>query len=521
MNKASSPDGYRWVVLGVVMLGTFTAILTSSVVNVALPRIMITFGINRDQVEWVSTSFMLASAVAMPLVGWMVGRYGHKTFYLGSLALFIVGTAACSLAWNYNSLIGARVVQAVGGGAMQPAGMAMVATLFAPEERGRAMGVWAMGVMVGPAIGPTLGGYLTEWFSWRAVFSINLPFALTTLIVGIIVMRSDSSIPRVRRPFDWWGFLFLSMALIGGLLAFSDGQERGWTSRYIVVCSACAIVGMTMFLAVEAAGRNPLLDLRLFKYRNYSLSMALSIFRSIGLFGGMFFLPLFLQNLSGFSPVKTGLWMMPTAIMVGVTMPISGRMADKYNPRWLAASGAVAASLSLMAYAMLDPLSGRMVILGPQFIRGVGLAFMMAPLMAVAINAVPLEMVATASSFLNIAQRLGGSFGIAFLNMAVTHFITGHTARLAEQIGPQSPMYNHLMQHASRAIARYPSALSSNSAQGSELTLPLQLIFTRAQVLGFQDGFLLSGFILLLGVPLCLMLKAGWYQEPPAGQMSR
>lgn len=143
MNDKASSDSYRWIVLGVIILGTFTSILTSSMVNVAMPRIMTTFGINREQVEWISTSFMLASAVAMPMVGWMVGRFGHKAFYLGSLAVFTVGTAACSLAWNYNTLIAARVVQAVGGGAMQPAGMAMVATLFAPEERGRAMGVWA------------------------------------------------------------------------------------------------------------------------------------------------------------------------------------------------------------------------------------------------------------------------------------------------------------------------------------------------------------------------------------------
>ena len=514
MNDKASSDSYRWIVLGVIILGTFTSILTSSMVNVAMPRIMTTFGINREQVEWISTSFMLASAVAMPMVGWMVGRFGHKAFYLGSLAVFTVGTAACSLAWNYNTLRAARVVQAVGGGAMQPAGMAMVATLFAPEERGRAMGVWATGVMVGPALGPTVGGFMTEWFGWRSVFTMNLPFALVTLLFGAAVMRDDPSIPRIRNPFDWWGFLFLAMALIGGLLAFSEGQERGWTSEYIVTCSAVGIVGITMFLAIQATIRYPLLDLRIFTYWNYSVSMVLSVFRSVGLFGGMFFLPLFLQNLSGFSPVKTGLWMMPTAIMVGVTMPLAGRMADRYNPRWLAAGGAMLSGLSLIAYALLDPLSGRAVILGPQFFRGIGLAFMMAPLMAVAINAVPLEMVATASSFLGIAQRLGGSFGIALLNMSISNFIAGHTARLSEQIGLKSEMFTHLMQYTSQSASRYSSAVMSSGSQPvMETVLPLRLVLFRSQVLGFQDGFALSGLILLFGVPLCLMLKSGWHQD--------
>ncbi len=290
INSQSSSDSYRWIVLGVLMMGTFTSLLTSSVVNVAIPRIMSTFSIGRGQAEWISTSFMLASAVAMPLVGWMVNRFGHKSFYLGALALFTAGTAACALAWDFNSLIAARVIQAFGGGAMQPAGMAIVALLFKPEERGRAMGIYSMGIMVAPALGPTLGGYLTEWFSWRAVFSMNVPFGLIALISGTILMKNDSSVPRVRRPFDWWGYLFLSMGLIGGLLAFSDGQEKGWTSAYIVTNSAFAIIGMTMFLAIEASTKHPILDLSIFKYRNYSFSMALSIVRSVGLFGGMFFL---------------------------------------------------------------------------------------------------------------------------------------------------------------------------------------------------------------------------------------
>ena len=160
MNIQTSSDSYRWSVLGVLMAGSFTSLLTSSVVNVAIPRIMSTFSISRDQAEWISTSYMLTSAVAMPLVGWMVNRFGHKIFYLASLALFIIGTAVCATAWDFNSLIAARIVQAFGGGAMMPAGMAIVALLFKPEERGRAIGIYSVGIMVAPAFGPTVGGDL-------------------------------------------------------------------------------------------------------------------------------------------------------------------------------------------------------------------------------------------------------------------------------------------------------------------------------------------------------------------------
>ena len=514
MTSQSSSDSHRWMVLGVLMLGSFTSLLTSSVVNVAIPRIMSTFSIGRDQAEWISTSFMLASAVAMPLVGWMVNRFGHKSFYLAALALFTAGTALCAMAWDFNSLIAARVIQAFGGGAMMPAGMAIVALLFKPEERGRAMGIYSMGIMVGPALGPTLGGYLTEWFSWRAVFSMNVPFGLLALTLGTILIKIDPSVPSVRRPFDWWGYLFLSMSLIGGLLAFSDGQEKGWTSAYIVTNSAFAIIGMTMFLAIEASTKHPILDLSIFKYRNYSFSMALSIVRSVGLFGGMFFLPLFFQNLSGFTPIMSGLWMMPVPITMAVAMPIAGRLSDRYDARWLSVGGALIAGLSLMAYYQLDPLSGKAVIFVPQLFRGIGFAFMMAPLMAVAINSVPLAMVPTATSFLSVGMSLGGSFGISMLNTSISNSIVNHSSRLSEQIGVNSKMFTHLSQHMTQALGRQSPVMPLGGEQYIGLGVPVREIFLRAQVLGFQDAFVLSGFIFLLAIPLCLMLKPGFYREP-------
>ena len=514
MNSQPSSDTYRWYVLSVLMMGSFASMLTSSVVNVAIPRIMSTFSIGRDQAEWISTSFMLTSAVAMPLVGWMVSRFGHKAFYLAGLILFLFGTTACAMAWDFNSFIAARIIQAFGSGCMQPAGMAIVALLFKPEERGRAMGIYSMGIMVAPALGPTVGGYLTEWASWRAVFFMNLPFGLIALFMGSVLIQSESSVPRVRRPFDWGGYLFLSMGLIGGLLAFSDGQSKGWTSPYIVVTSACAIIGMTMFIAIESSIKHPILDLNIFKIRNYSISMALSIVRSVGLFGGMFFLPLFLQNLSGFTPILSGLWMMPVPITMAVAMPIAGRMSDRFDARWLAAGGAFVSAISLMAYAQLDPLSGRGVILIPQFFRGVGLAFMMAPLMAVAINAVPLSMVPTATSFLSVAMSLGGSFGISMLNTSITKSIVRYTSRLSEQIGVNAPMFTYLSRYLTQSISRYPSSPMAKIGPYLGMAVPLQQIVLRAQVLGFQDAFVLSGLIFLLTIPLCLMLKSGFYQEP-------
>ncbi|MFC1895905.1 DHA2 family efflux MFS transporter permease subunit [Thermodesulfobacteriota bacterium] len=496
----------RWLVLSLVMIGTFMSILDTSIVNVALPHMMSELEVNRNQIEWVATGFMLATAVAMPLVGWLVGRLGHKVLYLGSLSLFTIGSALCTIAWSYDSLILARIIQAVGGGAIQPVGMAIIAELFAPEERGKALGIWGTGIMIGPSVGPTLGGYLTDTFNWRSIFSVNLPFGFLALILGLTVMENDRRRLKQEIPFDWWGFFFLSMALVAGLLALSKGHEKGWSSTYIVTCLSLAMVGSTMFLATESVIDHPLLDLKLFRYRNYSLSMGLAIFRAVGLFGGVFLLPIFLEKIVGYTTIQTGLWMMPGAVTIGIMMPVAGRMADRYNPRWLVFTGSVMTGLSLIYYGNLSPLSPAFVIIGPQVIRGLGLALMMAPLMAAAINSVPQTQVATAASFLNVSQRVGGSFGIALLNTFVTDSVRVHALRLGELVGnnPQSL----------RQWTELSARVSISNAHGFFMTdqlkgvaLAVREIYLQANILAFENGFVLAGTILLLSLPLCLFLQ--------------
>jgi EmrB/QacA subfamily drug resistance transporter len=503
------------------------AILDTSIVNVVLPRMMSSFGVNRDKIEWVSTGYMLTSSVTMPLVAWLMGRLGSKALYLGAMALFLIGSALCAFSWSYNTIIGARIVQAIGAGAMMPAGMTIVATLFERHERGKALGIWGTGIMVGPTIGPTLGGYLTDYFSWRTVFSVNLPFGILALFAGLALMKNEKAEQRMRSPFDPWGYLFLAMALISGLLALSEGQSEGWNSSYIQTCLALSIIGLIMFIAVESSVRHPLLNLSLFKYRNFSLCMILAIFRGVGLFGGIFLLPMFLMNLSGFTTIKAGLWMMPGGIVMGVMMPLSGFMADRYSPRWLVSIGTVITSFSLFMYGSLDPLHGATMIIGPQMIRAAGFAFMMAPLMTAAINAVPLAKVAMASSFLNVVQQVSGSFGIALVNNNVTNAIREHSMRIGELIDMRSDAFHHFLEQVSRAVSWYaqgmpvtdsgreellsafirhaPGFLSDESAQG--LMLSSLAIFRRATVLGFENGFVFCGMIVLAGLPLCMMLK--------------
>ena len=493
------------------MLGTFMAILDSSIVNIALPHMMSAFGVTRDKIEWVTTGFMIASASVMPLVGWLTVKLGYKKLYLSSLFIFTLASGLCALSWSFESLVFARVIQALGMGAIQPIGMAFVAELFEPEERGKALGIWGTGVMVAPALGPTLGGYLTDHFAWRSIFSVNLPIGTVTLILGLLIMREVYPSDR-DRTLDIWGYIFLVMALVAGLTALSNGQDKGWDSTYVHLCTAITVVGLVMFIGIESAIKHPLLDLRLFLIRNYSLSMFLGIFRAIGLFGSIFLFPIFLQQQMGFTTIQAGVRMIPGAVAVAITMPIAGRLTDRYSPGILSMCGVIMTGLSLLQFGRLDPLSGLSMIVIPQLYRGMGLALMMAPLMTAAINSVPKQEIPTASSFLNISQNVGGAMGIALLNNFVTNSIHQHAVRLGEMLPMQSESFWRYMGKASQIVIHHTQGILLTAQTLADYSA-IQNIYRKAQVLGFENGFVFGGIIVLCVAPLCLLLKSPPHQQ--------
>lgn len=499
------PPWRRWGVLGIIMLGTFMAILDTNIVNVAMPHMMSSFGVDRNKIEWVATGFMLTSASIMPFMGWATCRLDYKFLYLGCLAIFTFASGLCAFAWNYESLIAARVLQAIGGGAIQPIGMSIVAELFEPHERGKALGIWGMGIMVAPAIGPTLGGYLTDEFGWRTIFSINVPIGILTLVMGYFLMWAIYA-RTARRPFDLAGYFFLVMFLVGSLTALSNGQEKGWDSDYIRVCEVFAAVGFVMFMSIELSAAHPLLNLRLFLIRNYFLTVLLSIFRSVGLFGSVFLFPLFLQLVMGFTPIQAGMWMIPNAVSVGLMMPVAGRLADRYSPKSLTVVGCVTVGASLIFFGNLDPLSQWPMLVLPQIVRGFGLALLLSPLLAAALNAVPRDELPMASSFLNVSQNIGGALGIALLNNYLTESIHYHAVRLGEALPPQSVEYFRLALRAAAIKVRKSPGILADVTLKTAFTAE-SAIFRNAQVLGFNNSFVFGGLILLAGIPLCFLLK--------------
>jgi EmrB/QacA subfamily drug resistance transporter len=486
---------YKWQVLLVVMIGTFMAVLDSSIVNVSLPAMMADFGSSVDDIAWVVTGYMLSFSVLMPLTAWLRDRVGHKQLFIGSVVLFTLGSMFCGLAWNLPSLIVARVIQAFGAGAITPTGMAMISETFEPRERGKAMGYWGLGIIMGPAIGPTLGGILTRTFGWRSIFTINLPVGIICILLAMSLLKKDVPHPSHRKPFDLWGFLFLSLFLVAFLLGLSKGEQEGWTSAYILTCFGLSIFGFGGFLLVENIVPNGIVDLSLFKSSVFSVCMLVNTVRSIALFGSTFLLPVFMQRVIGWDEIRTGLVLLPSALAMAVMMPIAGRMADRIGPRWPSIFGLAILAYFMFSFRNLNINTTVAGIIWPTIIRSVGLILVMSPIMTAALNASPRKKAAAVSSLQNLIQQVGGSLGIAILTTVLTirtHFHMSSTATQAFIGG-----------FARQAVQL---GLTHRAAQGIGHGLLAQYVGQTATVAGFQDAFLFGTVLIGIAVLPALLL---------------
>jgi EmrB/QacA subfamily drug resistance transporter len=490
---------YRWKVLGIVMIGTLMSALDSSIVNVSIPAIMADFGAGLDDIEWVITGYMLAFAALMPLTSWLRDRVGHKVLYTWSLVVFTVGSVLCGIAWNLPALVLARVIQAAGGGALTPTGMAMITEVFDPKERGKALGFWAMGAIMGPAFGPTIGGYLTKYFGWPSIFMINLPIGILGIWFALKILKSDKPAEEApRRPFDTWGFAFLATFLVAFLLGLSKGESEGWTSHLVLACAAISFVSFWLFLAAENSAENPIIDFELLKIPVFSATLVLTASRSVVLYGGTFLLPVFLQSYRGLDEVESGLLLLPGSLFMGLLMPITGRLGDKVGPRYLGIAGFLLMGLFFFQYRHLDVDTSNWDIVMPTMVRGLGIALLIAPLTATAMNAVPTRKAGMASSMMNLIQQVGGSVGIAVLGLVLHRRTAYHLGVAGANMSVDSSAYaESLARVAARAHELGLSHVDSFKTAGAMIGGQITRI---ASVHAFQDSFLVGAYIVIVSM---------------------
>ena len=503
---APSDPRYRWKVLGVVMIGTLMSALDTSIVNVCLPSMMSSFGASVDEIEWVITGYMLGFSTFMPLTVWLRDRLGPRTLFLFALGVFTLGSLLCGIAWSLPVLVIARLIQAFGGGAITPTGMAMIAEVFPPAERGRALGIWGVGVIVGPAVGPTLGGYLTDAFGWRAIFDVNLPFGALGLVAAARVLRRERPAAGARRPFDLAGFVLLSAFLVATLLGLSKGNSEGWTSRYVTSCALVAAFSFAAFLLVESVVEHGILDLGLLKNGQLSIALAVTAMRSVALYGGTFLLPVFLQAHMGLDEIRTGELLLPGALVIGAVMPFAGRLADRIGARIPTVAGLLLVAFFMFSYRDLHSTTSAWGVLWPTLVRGLGLGLLVTPVMTAAMNAVPTARAGMASSMLNLTQQVAGSVGIAALASILGNRTAYHRAVVGESIQASSATWGQ----AGAAVTAHLRAIGYGPAEArlaAAATMARHAVET-ASIAAFDDAFLAGAVIVALGVLPALFLAS-------------
>ncbi|MDI3329020.1 MAG: DHA2 family efflux MFS transporter permease subunit [Alicyclobacillaceae bacterium] len=510
---AAQSDGSHWLSLIVVILGAFVAILNNSLINVALPQLMNVFGASTDEIQWVLTGFMLASGIVVPVSGYVGDRYGYKKSYIGSILVFVVASLLCAFAWNTESLIAFRVIQGLGGGLLMPLSMSIVYKVVPRHQIGLALGIWGIAAMVAPAVGPTLSGYLIEYFSWRLLFLLNVPVGVLAVICALFLLRETETDQSLA--FDRLGFVLSTVGLGALLLALSKGHTEGWTSQYIVNLFVISFFALALLVWVETGRREPLLDITLLKNPVFLISTITSSLVMIGLYGGIFLTPLYLQNIQGLSAVQTGLLLMPQALAMALMMPLAGRLFDKIGPVPLGLLGV--GILSAMTYELhrltLDTPNHwlRWVLV----IRGIGIGLSMMPLTTSGMNAVRPDQIGRASALGNVIRQVAASFGIAVLTTILQQRQALQGARIAESVTVDSGAAAQTQAALAAALAQ--GGVDPATAQGGALELLGLLVQKEAAVRAIADTFLFSSVPLFLALPLIVFLRAKKPAQATAG----
>ncbi|OPH50458.1 MFS transporter [Paenibacillus ferrarius] len=495
--------GYQWLALLVLILGTFLAILDNSLMNVAIPKLMAVFGSTSTEIEWVVTGYMLASAVVVPMGGFLSDRFGYKTTFLTTVIAFVIGSILCGIAWSDTSLIVFRIIQGLGGGFIMPVGMAMLYQIMPRSKIQVAMGIWGIAAMAAPAMGPTLSGYLVDNFSWRYLFYINVPIGIIAVTLGFIILKETPK--RAGLKFDYVGSILCMIVFSTLLLALTDGQSDGWTSLYIVSLFFISIFSFILLIWVELGKDNPIMDFRLFKNPIFTLSLAASSFVMISMQGGIYMMPIFMQNVTGLTPMQTGLVMMPQSIAMAFMMPVAGKLVSKYGVVPLGILGLAIIGCTTLELHVLSQQTSTHWISGLLIIRGIGIGLCMMPLSSAGMNTLPNHLIGRASSVSNVIRNVMASLGIAVLTSNMNNQATQYGARFNESISTISPAYTDLQ---TNVVNRYLElGTDASSAAGGVVGVLYGLVQKEALTRAIADTLMLSAIPAFIAIVLVFFMR--------------
>ncbi len=418
------PENRKWWTLGAVAFGLFMIMLDNTIVNVALPSIQKDLNIGISELEWVFNGYALTFGVLMLTGGKLADMMGRRRIFIAGLVIFTAASLGCGLAASAGMLIGARVVQGVGSALMNPATLSIITATFPPRQRGMAIGIWAGVSGMALAIGPLLGGLITEHWSWNWIFFINVPVGIIGIIVARLVINESRDTSADQR-LDLPGLLSSAIALFALTYGLIEANKYGWTSPRILGLFAVAAVGFAAFVVLELRQRAPMLDLKLFKNGTFAGANSVMLLVGLAMFGVFFYNSLFIQNVLGYSAVQTGATFLPMTVLIILVAPVAGRFSDRVGSRWLMGGGMILLSISLLIFSRLDAASTFWDILPGLLVGGIGMAVVMTPTTAAAMGSVPIDKAGVGSAVLNTGRQVGGALGIAVMGAIVAAAVTG------------------------------------------------------------------------------------------------
>ena len=497
-----------------VMFGTFMEVLDTTVVNVSLPHIAGSLSASVDEAAWALTSYLVANAIILPMTGWIANYFGRKRTLLAAVFGFTGASVLCGLAPSLQMLIFFRVIQGATGGALQPLSQAVMLEAFPPKDRSKAMAFWGLGIVVAPMLGPVIGGWLTDNYSWRWVFYINLPVGLASIIMTRLFIFDPPYIRRSSGGIDYWGIGMLAVGVGALQVVLDKGQEEDWfAANWIVALAIVAGVGLTAFLIRELRARNPVVHLRVFKERTYAAGVFLMTVLGFVLYGSLLLLPIWLQTLLGYPALNAGLAMAPRGLGSFLMMPVVGTVLGRFDPRKVLLAGLVGASSTLYALSRLNLNAGYWDIFWPQFLQGATLAMLFVPLTTATMDPIPREEMGNATSMFNLMRNIGGSVGIASATTFLFRRQQFHTHLLGADVtasNPQTWAYVKGLESTMMAHGADPV-----TAQHQAYGAIWGMVQRHAAMAAFIDTFRLMAIVFLLVLPMLFLMKKPRHHGPP------
>jgi DHA2 family multidrug resistance protein len=506
----------RWIVAITVMLPTLIEIVDTSVVNVSLDHIRGSLSAGIDESTWTITSYLVSNAIIIPMTAWLSRLFGRKRYLIFSISLFTVSSFMCGSSWNLQSLVFFRVLQGLGGGALQPISQAILLETFPPHQHGIAMAIFGIGVMFGPIIGPLLGGWITDNWSWHWIFFINVPIGFISVLMAMLVIVDPPYMQRTKMKIDYWGLLFLTLGLGCLQIVLDKGQREDWfSSGFITWMSYLSISSLIMFILVEFFAENPIVNLRIFKNLSFSAGNIIMFFVFFNLFGSIVLLPIYLQTLMGYTSFLAGLALGPGGIATIIAMPIAGKLVTKINPKAILTFGIATAGYSVHMMAQFNLQADFNTIFWPRVVLGVGMGFLFIPLTTMTMSRIRKEEMGNATAIFNLLRNLGGSFGVAFVTTMLARRAQFHQVHLVEHLTLFDRNFQLALPQISQMLQDkgFIPSLSDQSGLG----LLYGEVVRQASMLSFNDAFYVLSTMMMLILPLVLLMRKGKEETSGAG----